>query len=79
VLKARADHLESTRGVYGRLPICPAFGNVRVEHGGAPPEGERVGGHFAELGPERVGVCLHEVGERVDEAVDDERLALILP
>ena len=55
-----------------RPPVL-AVGHVRVEHAGASAvERERVGGHFAELGPERVWVGLHEVGERVDEAVDDE-------
>src|SRR6185312_13038438 len=33
--------------------------------------------HLAELGPERVGVRLHEPGERLHEAVDDERFPLV--
>jgi hypothetical protein len=46
--------------------------HVGVEQtGAAPVEGERVGGHLAELRPEGVGVGLHEVGEGVDQHADD--------
>ena len=47
--------------------------HVGVEQAGtAPVEGEGIGGHLAELGPERVRVGRHEVGEGVDQHVDDE-------
>jgi hypothetical protein len=46
--------------------------HVGVEQAGAPPvEREGVGGHLPELGPECVGVGGHEVGEGVDQHVDD--------
>jgi len=56
--------------------VCPpifAVGHVGVEHArAAAVEGERIGRHFAELGPECHGVGLHQIGERPHEAVDDE-------
>ena len=63
------------RAVVG--PSVFSAGDVGVEHTCATAvEGERVGRHLAELGPERVGVRLHEFGERLHEAVDDERFPL---
>jgi hypothetical protein len=55
--------------------VAPAVRQLRhvgvEEAGGAPVEGERVGRHLAELGAERVRVGGHELGEGVDEHVDD--------
>ena len=78
VLRVQITLNPHARGAVVRPPVL-AIGHVRVEHAGAAAvEGERVGGHLAELGPERVGVGLHEVRERVDQAVDDERLSFVL-
>src|SRR6476660_2161765 len=64
------------RAVVG--PAVFSAGYVGVEHTRATAvEGERAGRHLAELGPERVGVRLHESGERLHEAVDDERFSLV--
>ena len=55
-------------------PGVVAVGHVGVEEAGAAPvEGERVGRHLAELGAERSGIGRHEVGESVDQRVDDLR------
>src|SRR6476659_148473 len=64
------------RAVVG--PAVFSAGYVGVEHTRATAvEGERAGRHLAELGPERVGVRLHESGERLHKAVDDERFPLV--
>lgn len=53
-------------------------GDVGVEEGGAAPvEGEGVGGHRAELGPEGGRARGHEVGEGVGEGVDDAARPLL--
>ena len=53
-------------------PAVLQLRHVGVEQAGGPAvEGERVGRHLAELGAERVGVGGHELGEGVDEHVDD--------
>jgi hypothetical protein len=52
--------------------------HVGVEQAGAAPvEGERVGGHLAELGAEGPGIGVHQVGEGIDEDVDDLAGALV--
>jgi hypothetical protein len=59
-------------------PRVVELGHVGVEQTGAPPvEGERVGRHLAELGAERLGIRGHEVGEGVDQDVDDQLGALV--
>lgn len=59
-------------------PSVLAIGDVGVEDAGAAAvERERVGGHLAELGAERVGVGIHQIGERLHQAVDDEGLPIV--
>lgn len=43
----------------------------------APVERERIGGHLPELGAERVRVGRHEIGEGLDQYLDDELRALV--
>ena len=48
-------------------PSVLPIGDVGVEDAGtAAVEREGVGGHLAEFGAERVGVGLHQIGERID-------------
>src|SRR5918999_1761807 len=52
--------------------------HVRVEQARAAAiEGERVGGHLPELLTKRIGVRVHELGESVNQHVDDLSLTLI--
>ena len=58
-------------------PSVLALGGIGIEHAGASAvERERVGRHLAELGAECVGVGLHQVGECLYQAVDDDGLPM---
>src|SRR5215212_7532898 len=52
--------------------------HVRVEQASAATiEGERAGGHLPELLTKGLGVSVHELGECIDQHVDDLRLTLL--
>jgi hypothetical protein len=60
-------------------PAVLQLRHVGVEQAGsAAVEGERVGRHLAELGAEGVGVGGHQLGEGVDQHVDDLLSAVTL-
>jgi hypothetical protein len=75
-VRAEVLRVQVTLDPHARRPlVTPGVlqgGHVGVEQaGGAAVEGERVGGHLAELRPEGVGVGGHQVGEGVHQDVDD--------
>jgi hypothetical protein len=78
---AEVLRVQVTLDPHARRPlVAPAVlgrRHVGVEQAGTTPvEGEGIGGHLAELRAERVCVRRHQVGERLDQDVDDQPAAV---
>ncbi len=77
VLRVQVALDPGAAGALIRPTVLLAF-HVSVEQASAATiEGEGVGGHLPELLAKRIGVSVHQLGESVDQHVDDLRLTLI--